>query len=276
MSLLLPHPGKILKPYFEQKKAHRPNYSLRALARDLEMSPAFVSQIFSCQRSLSLAAAENFVRVLKVQRSDATVLRKSVVLYSKENKDLGKILNEYLSRDPLIGSFRKYQRKNFQSLQFLTNWHQLALMELLTCEGYQTDEPLMARKLKISLSELRSSLSILVKAGLIEKINNRWIKKTKHQDFATDTSHEAVRQYHRTMTNKAIDLLSDPGSTQKEEVRRRRMTGATLAVNPEKLNKALEEIDKFLFKMTSLLGDGDCSDVYQINLQLFPLTKENP
>jgi len=268
--MLLPHPGEILKPYFEQKREVKPSYSLRALARDLQLSPGFVSQVFSGQRSPSLSAAENFARVLKIRKTDAEVLRKSVALHSGENIGIRKILNEYLKQDSAALAFKKYKRKKMAPLLYLTKWYQIALMELITCEKYRSDERLIAQKLQISLTDLRASLFTLVNASLIEKVNGRWKKKVLHQDFPTDTTHEATRQYHRTMTSKALEILSEQNQG---EVHRRRMIGATLAVNPENLDKVVDQLNAFLYKMTSLLGEGSCSEVYQINLQLFPLTK---
>ena len=270
MSALLPHPGEILKSYFEQRKKARPRYSLRAMARDLEMSPAFISQVLSQQRSPSMSTAEKFIRLLKIHKTDASILRKSVALHSRENKEVGKVLNEYLKRDPSALAFKKYKQKSFESLKAMTHWHQMALMELITCEDYQSDERLMAQKLQIPLTDLRASLWSLADHGLIERVDGKWRKKTLHQDFATATTHEAARQYHRTMTHKALDVL---GFTTEEEVSRRQMLGATLAVNPENLERAVEELNNFLFKMTNLLGNGACAEVYQLNLHLFPLTK---
>lgn len=268
--MLLPHPGEILKPYFEQKREVKPSYSLRALARDLQMSPAFVSQVFSGQRSPSLEAAENFARVLKIRKTDTEVLRKSVALHSGENAGIRKILKEYLRQDSAALAFKKYKRKKMAPLQYLTKWYQIALMELITCDQFQSDERLIAHKLQISLTDLRAGLFTLVNADLIEKVNGKWKKKVIHQDFPTDTTHEATRQYHRTMTSKALETLSEQNQM---EVQRRRMIGATLAVNPENLEKAIEQLNNFLYKMTSVLGEGTCSEVYQINLQLFPLTR---
>lgn len=269
---LLPHPGEILKPYFEQIKLEKPQYSMRALARDVKMSAAFVSQIFSGRRSPSLSAAESFARVLKVRRADRLILRKSIVLHSREGKDAGKILKEYISRDPAALAFKKYGRKSHESLQMLTKWYHLALMELITCTGFQSDERLIAQKLQISLSELRESLFTLVNAGLIERVNGEWRKKTLHLDFPSDTTTEATAQYHRTMTGKALEVLS--AKSQPADVSRRRVIGSTVAVNPKNLERAMEELDSFLFKLSSLLCEGDCNEVYQVNLQLFPLTKE--
>ena len=277
MNKLLPHPGEILKPYFVQKKELKPLYSLRALARDLNMSPAFVSQILSQKRTPSMTTVESFVRVLKVRRSDATVLRKAVLLHSVENKDMGKILNEYIRKDPSTLAFQKYSRKNFEYLKMLTKWHQLALLELITCEAYQThkqlDERFIAQKLQISIADVRESLLVLSKANLIESADGKWRKKELHIEFPTDTGNEATIQYHKTMTTKALEILTTQNN--ETDILKRRIIGATLAVNPQKLNKVIDELNKFLFKISSELSDGQCSEVYQINLQLFPLTKAN-
>lgn len=57
------------------------------------------------------------------------------------------------------------------------------------------------------------------------------------------------------------------------QIKRRRIIGATIAVNPENLETAIDSLNRFLLQMTQALGAGACKEIYQLNFQLVPLTK---
>lgn len=56
--------SEILAKQWRKKKRSRPNYSLRALARDLQMDPSFISRIFKGQKPLPTERVEDFVQML--------------------------------------------------------------------------------------------------------------------------------------------------------------------------------------------------------------------
>jgi hypothetical protein len=45
-----------------------------------------------------------------------------------------------------------------------------------------------------------------------------------------------------------------------------------MAVNHSRLPEAYERIDRFRKKLERFLSEGDCTEVYQLNLQLFNLS----
>lgn len=63
---------------FERRKVRNPAYSLRALARDLEVSPSRLSEALNARRGLSLQMAEHLIRKLELQGREAEVFRLSV------------------------------------------------------------------------------------------------------------------------------------------------------------------------------------------------------
>lgn len=52
------HYRSLLKEAFSKRCASRPQYSLRAFARDVQLSPSFLSRIFNGKRELTTARAE--------------------------------------------------------------------------------------------------------------------------------------------------------------------------------------------------------------------------
>lgn len=272
MTQVLPHPGDILKPYFNKKKSSRTKYSLRALARDVKLSPAMVSQILARRRNPSQDAIEEFAKALRIKRSDVLILKKSAILHAGRKSSGHRILADYIEQDATVLAYRKYKKSNLTSLSILSKWYHMALLELLTCDVPSTDERTLQTYLGISLTEIRGALATLANGGFIEKRNGRWEKKTLHMEFPEELSQATTRQYHRMMITRALNIMAEQQST--EDVNRRRIVGATVAVNPENVAKAIDNLNRFLFKMTQTLGNGPCREVYQLNLQLVPLTKE--
>jgi hypothetical protein len=80
---------------------------------------------------------------------------------------------------------------------------------------------------------MREALGTLASGGGIEKRNGRWEKKTLHIEFPEEVSQATTRQYHRMMITRALNIMTEQQKT--EEVKRCRIIGATVAVNPENI-----------------------------------------
>lgn len=267
---LLPHPGVILSDYFKSIKKKRKAYSVRALARDADLSPAFVSQVFAKKRCPSIESLNAFHRVLKIANRDFEILQKSIILHAKRNSESASLLRKYIQNDPLTNSYFSNKKEDMNSLLALREWYYVAIMELLECSNVPIDVRELAKRLSISVSQASAAISLLIQVGLIEKVEGRWKKKNLHQEFPCDTSQVATRNYHVQMINQALTILQKPAT--ESAIKRRRITGATLAVNPRKLPIVVEEMNRFLARMIETLTEGECTEVYQFNLQLMPLT----
>jgi hypothetical protein len=46
-----------------------------------------------------------------------------------------------------------------------------------------------------------------------------------------------------------------------------------MAIDPRKMEEAKRRIEEFKNQMADLLTEGNCKEVYQLNIQFFPLTK---
>ena len=57
-------------------------------------------------------------------------------------------------------------------------------------------------------------------------------------------------------------------------VEERDFSSMTIAVDPKKIPQAKAIIREFQDKLEALMSDGDLSEVYQFNCQLYPLTKK--
>ena len=79
---------------------------------------------------------------------------------------------------------------------------------------------------------------------------------------------EAIRQYHRQMINNALRALSE---TTMEE---REMTGYSVPLRKKDIPEFKKMMRKFHREIARLAAKTNADNVYQFNVQLFPLTKQ--
>ena len=87
----------------------------------------------------------------------------------------------------------------------------------------------------------------------------------------TTRSRQIIRQFHLQMIDKAKLHLQK--NNEKVSFEKRLVTGYTIAVNPKQINKAKLILEKALIEASMQLIKGKAKEVYQLQLQLFPLSE---
>ena len=90
--------------------------------------------------------------------------------------------------------------------------------------------------------------------------------------FPTDRSHASVRKYHQEAINKARAQLSSPQAG--ETFDSRLISALCVTGSSEKIKEARLILEEAMYRAANLMADEDITDeVYQLNLQIFPLTR---
>jgi uncharacterized protein (TIGR02147 family) len=128
----------------------------------------------------------------------------------------------------------------------------------------------IAKRLGISVSEVKDALERLTRLGLIH-VNDRGDLVRGKAKFRTtdDVVNLSLRQAHSDNLELARNSLA------RDSVDQRDFTAATMAIDPKKLPEAKERIRKFQDDLAELLESGSQTEVYKICIQLFPLTDLN-
>jgi uncharacterized protein (TIGR02147 family) len=250
----------ILQAALRRKKRNNPAYSLRALARDLGVSPAFASKVVSGQKPPPRERLEKLCYLLELDVLEKEAVVKAVLLDSFGEKVLS-------------GTRRKETRRKTTeatSRQLLGHWANLALLEGLTLDPPHNDLGALQARLGLSSAELKRVLATLDSAGLIAQEAGEWRKKDEHLYVAGGRSKADVRAFHLMMIEKAKAELQ---KTAQEDYERRLINGFTLAVNPAHVERLKGKIIEFLDELSRDAAEGSVAEVYQCNVQFFPLTK---
>lgn len=156
----------------------------------------------------------------------------------------------------------------------LKSWLNLAILEFSLCKGFREDLKFLAEKFSVTSLEVKQSLVDLESSGFLLRQEGVLKKQTKKMRIPTKRSREIIRHFHMQMLKRAIHHLEV--SKTPTDFERRLVFGYTTSVNPKHLEKAMLKMERSVIDTCALLGQGECTEVYQVQLQMFPLTKDRP
>ena len=153
--------------------------------------------------------------------------------------------------------------------EYYDSWRNPVLRELAPLMPGATPGEL-AKKIYVETSaqEVRESLDFLTKAGLLKKNGDGMLAQSEASvKGAPDATRLALRGMHRQMSELAAPALDLP----KEE---RNFSGVTMGVSRETYARIVDVLDECRKKIIAIAAeDKDIDQVYRLNLQLFPLTR---
>jgi uncharacterized protein (TIGR02147 family) len=260
-------PQAFVRIYFNRKKKNNPAYSHRAFARDLSWSPSFLSQIMCGKKSIPPARVRKLSRVLDMDLEARDQFEKLLVSQTLKKKGLE---TSPLRQKRNSNSFLSYAPVQKRLSHILRQWYHIAILDLTTCENFKSDPDWISEKLGITLGETEKALQTLVKEGLLALTENHYTKTNVKMRFpASEQVLFDVREFHKQMIVKALHALQ---KTDVKNFERRLISGITVATNPTQIKKAQSRLNEAMHEISEILGQGPCTELYQLNVQLFPLS----
>ena len=258
---------EILRAALKRKQSFNRGYSVRALARDWDVSASFVSNVLNGKKLPPRDRLEKLCQVLELDVLEREALVRSLTLDNFSSKILSGPPTR--SRKPTAKDRSTTQAS---SAELLGSWMNLAVLEALTLAPPHNETAAIRKRLGLTEIEMKKTLETLLAAGVVEQASpGVWIKREDHLYVATGRSRKEVRSFHETMLLRARNELVS--KTSQADFDRRLISGSTLALNPAQFEKLKAKIIHFLDELSQDAGEGICEEVYQCNIQFFPLTK---
>lgn len=237
---------ELLNREYQARKQKNPAYSLRAFARDLGISRTAISDVVRGSRRLSLQNIELISKALKLD--DETI------------EGLKEDLNQVLEQPRRI--------IDDAELDFIEDWYYLGILSLARLSYTEYSAEWVAKRLGLTVETAASALEYLSRKDYIENDNGRLKRKATLLTTSVDIPSASIVESHRQSINKAMEALDEVS------VEKRDYTSITYAINPEHIQEVKEHILKFHRRLGKLLETDDASEVYRLNIQFFPLTKQ--
>jgi uncharacterized protein (TIGR02147 family) len=247
------------KKEFQEKNSQ---FSLRAFARNLDISPSSLSEIINKKRILSLKMIEKISQHLKLNESERHELMVRLIKekhLSKNSSQSSKILNN--KRD-VIKEDHGFLIENHLYYSFLS------LMQL---KSFQFDKKWIAEKLKCSKEEISEVINSLLALKMIDiDPRGNLVMLTNGLESTKDIPNLSVRNRHK------LNLLDAQKSLEDDHIHLRDFSFMTIPANPRKIPLVKKLISDFQDQIELLLSDDKSTHVYELAIQLFPRTKIKP
>jgi uncharacterized protein (TIGR02147 family) len=268
--------AELLKQAFQEKLKKNPAYSLRAASRDLGVTHGYLSLVLNGKKRLTFKRAVQFAQFLHMDEERTELFLKAVSIESMKDPQCRSFLQSSMTQTS-SGQANEFAMLEIDRFRVLSEWYHIAILDLTLVTQFKADPTWVAIELGISTDQVKTAVARLERLGLLEISNGRWIKTSAKLAVPTTYSDRAVREFHGQMINKALEALQ---LTSPEDFAAREISGVTFTVDPERLPEAKKRVEKFKREMMEFMGDGHCTALYQMNVQLFNLnktgTKQNP
>jgi len=241
-----------LQKTFAERSRKNPQYSLRSFARSLDIDSSTLSAILRGKRPLTAKTASKLIDAL----------------------DLG---DPAKSKDLLLATVSpggqeklSYDTLALEVAEAISSWEHFAILAFLEIDGIRPTSRTIARRLLLPLGIVLEATHRLELIGLVRKRGESWELTGKNMAMPAQVPNVALREALRQYMVKSLESL------EKTPVHRREMSGITMAVSSAKLPEARRMIQEFRRSLSAFLENGPKDSVYRLNVELFPLTEENP
>ena len=240
-----------------QSRLRTPSYSLRSLARKIGCSPAAVSEILNNKRSVSKKLASRIIGRLGI---DPEEQRQVLEMFAPTGAERAKASTTHVV----------YTELATDQFKAVSEWYHFAILSLAETSDFQSDPHWIGARLNVPVPTITLALERIERLGLLKRDRNGLLVATGQQFVTTDEiASTALRGAHAVI----LDLARI--SLEKDDLGERDFTTMTMAIDPTRLVKAKKMIRQFRAKLCEHLEQGDRTEVYQLGINLFPLSRQN-
>jgi uncharacterized protein (TIGR02147 family) len=256
-----------LKDFYCQKKKETPWFSLRYLGGRVSVDPSHLVKIFQRRRHIGNSSIDVFIKECNLTGADAEYFA-NLVRFNKAKSDRDcKMFYERLLA--LKGSGARTLEKS--QYEFYTKWYHSAILMLLDFYPFSDDYAALAAKVSPPITEgkAKKSIALLKRLGLIRKTPHGTYCLT-HKIITTGDHGRsiAVKTFQEETMRMAAEALH------RHPPEKRNISTVTITISEQNLDRINEVISQFRETLLRMARDEKSPDkVYQLNIQLFPLTK---
>jgi uncharacterized protein (TIGR02147 family) len=254
-------PRYYLQNELRERLKRRPRYSLRAFARDLEVSASALSSFLNDQTPFSVQRISELAKKIKLP-AEHTEHWQDLIEW-KFGRSTGLKKKAELKIEARSKASKKYI--DLESFKFIARWEALALLELFGFEK-KFSESEICRYLNLKKTDLQELTQNLLRLGLISWSQDRWRPVQEDSFVGQDVPSSAVREFHKGILKKATAAL------EKKDLQRREFRSTVFSLRKEDLPRLKQDLNRFWMEQIGKYAKPTGNDsVYCFSMQLFDL-----
>lgn len=258
-----------LRDYYNEKKRLNRAYSLKLLAdRAGFKARDYLLRVMNGSRNLSQTGVCMLSQAFGLSEKEADYFDKLVGFNQAKSPREKEFFYAKMSNTQKYGHHQKLRDEQFECL---SEWYYCAIRSLLPVINFNDDFAALARLLDppISAAQAKKAVQVLLRLGLIECIApGRYEPAFPAVTTGDEVSSVALMQFHKQsldLARRALELYPS---------HMRDVSGVTMSLSAAGYEKIRDEIRRFRKRIMDIATtDNNEEAVFQLNMQLFPLSK---
>lgn len=257
--------------YLHLKSAQR-GFSHRFFSKKAGFtSPNMLQLVIDGKRNVTAKTVGKFIRGLRLNQQEGEFFTALVNFNQAASSEEKSKAFRLMAKSR---KFREIHELSKEIFRFYTQWFHIVIREMIDLDGFKADPEWISQNLlpSISKDQAERALKLLLKLNLIRKDENSGALRRTDPIIATpaEVKSLAVVNFHQSMMNLASQSLSTVSGEERD------ITSATVGFRQEDLPRIKKKIEEF---RNTLLAEAEMGDkrpdrIYQLNIQLFPVTKK--
>lgn len=260
-----------LRDFYAYKKKEGKNFSYRSFSINAGyVSPNIYHLVMTGKRNLTEESAIRFAKNLNLSKKEQQYFKILVSFNQAKTPESKRYFLELLhniKRDKLGVQLKGNQ------LEYVSNWHYVAIRELISLPGFKEDPAWIKKQLnnKISATQANDGLKKLFQMGIVKRDENGRLIQADDIIFTdNEMAKTAVYSFHQQMLSLAKDVLAGTVTNNHE------VSGTTMAVSKKQFKELKKMVHDFHESVQRYMSQNPDvpESVFQLNVQLFPLTAD--
>ncbi|MBF0431228.1 MAG: TIGR02147 family protein [Fibrobacteria bacterium] len=259
-----------LREFYQKEKSQNRKFSHRYINQKVGASSSgWFSDLIKARNKLSPVYFSKLCNVLglshrEIEYFEALVAYDEAVTLDDKNRYFEKILSFKEVSAELIGK---------DKFEFYSKWYYSAIRELLFFYNFQGNYKELARKLNPSIptSEAKKTVETLKRLGLIKKNSQGCLRPTS-EIIKKDSSFKSLGLANLL----ASQMTLGTEALKRFDKEKRDVSSMTISYSEKAFADVKEELKRVKKKLLTIANkDTTPSKVYQFNMQMFPITKDD-
>ncbi len=266
---------EFLKGYYNALKKSMPGFSYKYMAERAGFSSrSFQKLVIDGKKNLTKESVLKIAKALRLNKK-STEYFENIVFFTQV-KDLDRKAY-YLE---LIDKCRKRNKPETllpAEYGYLKEWYFPVLREIVELPEFEEEPYKVSKMLLFALKPdiIKKSFDFLISEGFLKRDSKGRLKKREKTLHTGKVEQDAVlavkvRQFHIKMIGLAAKSVANfPNDI-------RHVTNTTLSISKEGYEKALKRIETMRYELLELAAsDNKADQIYQLNINLFPMIKKD-
>lgn len=255
----------LLRKYFDKKKKSSPGFSMRVLATRLDISPSFLSRVFAGKKAVPFPLLVRLAELLEIEPEMYEGLRDAHIVPVGGGKAPKK------GKAQLETELEDWELVGKEAFKVLRQWFYLPILEATKLKDFDGSLDFLSKRLGLTKAVTEIAVRELLSLGLLEETAQGLRKTGRRIRWASGKPSPEIRRFHAQMMERACQELEK--ATAEKDLERRLITGITVTAPAEAVGPTKAKIAEFIHGLANELGESGGSEVYQLSVQFFPLTR---